>query len=192
MNRIFEACIRESKLTPDFSHTDAYEVWLTLQGDVQDARFLRFLEKVGKERLSRFTTHEFLLLDLIHRELPIPDALRSNLHHLVNQGVLEPAGRGKYILSRSLYAFLGQKGVYTRKRGLDHETQKALLVKHIIENNDTGSKFDELQQVLPAQTSRQVKYLLQELKDEGKIHTIGRTQAARWHSRSEVIRQNPD
>jgi ATP-dependent DNA helicase RecG len=129
MNRIYEACIRESKPTPDFTDTDDYWVSITLHGKIQDERFLRFLEKVGSERLSSFTTREFLALDLVHREQPIPDDLRPSLNYLVDQGIIEPVSHGEFILSRSLYAFLGQKGTYTRKRGLDRETNKSLLLK---------------------------------------------------------------
>ena len=66
-NRIYEACIREGKRLPDFTGTDPYQVALTLHGQVQDPQFLRFLEKIGQERLALFNTHDFLVLDLIHR-----------------------------------------------------------------------------------------------------------------------------
>lgn len=182
MNRIYETCIRESKPVPDFSQTDAYQVGMTLHGEIQDARFLRFLEKIGREQLSHYTTYDFLVLDLVHREQPVPDEMRSSIPSLVERGVIEPAGRGKYMLSRSLYAFLGQKGVYTRKRGLDRETQKALLLKHIRDNDRIGSRLEELMQVLPALSSNQVQALIRELKLEGSIHNVGRTNGARWFS----------
>jgi ATP-dependent DNA helicase RecG len=43
-DKMFEATIREGKPKPDFGGTDEYEVRLTLQGDIQNPRFLRFLE----------------------------------------------------------------------------------------------------------------------------------------------------
>ena len=76
VNRMFEECIKESKPWPDFSGSDNYQVVVTLQGEVQSPRFLRFLEKVGKERLASFDTKDFLILDLIHREALIPANLR--------------------------------------------------------------------------------------------------------------------
>lgn len=51
----------------------------------------------------------------MHREQPIPDLLRERLPFLVDHGLIERTGRGRgvrYMLSRDLYAFLGQKGVY--------------------------------------------------------------------------------
>ena len=109
---------------------------VTLHGKVQDARFLKFLEKVGIERLSSFTTEDFLILDLVHRDVPIAEMLKPRISSLVELGIIENVSRGRYILSRSLYSFLGEKGVYTRKRGLDRETNRALLLKHIKDNDD--------------------------------------------------------
>jgi ATP-dependent DNA helicase RecG len=181
VNRMFEEAIREGKPVPDFVGTDEYEVSLTLHGDVQDVRFLKFLEKIGQERLDSFTTEDFLLIDVVHREHTIDGRLKSRIPHLVDQGVIEAAGDGKYILSRSLYTYLGQKGVYTRRKGLDRETNKALLLKHIADNDSEGSKFSELLQVLPALTRDRVQKMLIELQTEGKAHVQGRTSAARWH-----------
>jgi ATP-dependent DNA helicase RecG len=190
MNRIFEECIRESKPQPDFRESDAYQVALTLRGEIQDPQFLRFLEQVGQERLAAFITQDFLLLDLVHREQPIPDLLRDRLPFLVDQGLIERIGRGRgarYMLSRALYAFLGQGGVYTRQRGLDRETNKALLLKHIQDNAQEGSQLAELIQVLPALSSDQVQWLLRALQADGYVHKVGHTKGARWYPGREKI-----
>jgi len=85
MNRIYEVCIRESKPKPDFTHTDANHVWLTLHGEVQHPEFLRFLEKLGKERLESFTTQDLLVIDNVFRDEPVSDCFRENLLHLVDR-----------------------------------------------------------------------------------------------------------
>ena len=77
-------------------------------------------------------------------------------------------------------AFFGKKGVYTRKKGLDHETNKALLLQHIRDNGREGSKLTELMQVLPALSSSQVQGLLRSLQAQGKIIVQGRTKGALW------------
>src|SRR5579875_3873692 len=147
VNRMFEECIRESKPKPDFSGTDDHQVSVTLRGEVQDPRFLQFLEQVGRGRGTR------------------------------------------YILSRKFYRFLGKRGVYTRKRGLDRETNKALLLKHIEDNQQEGSQLGELMQVLPALTRFQVQTLLRELKRDRRIASVGTRRAGRWFpaSRAAVI-----
>jgi len=182
-NRMFEQSIKESKLVPDFTGTDAYQVAVTLHGEIRDPRFLRFLEQIGKERVASFCIEDLLVLDLIHREQTVPEELRSRIPHLFHEGIIERVGRGKgtrYILSRGMYGFLGKRGVYTRKRGLDRETNKALLMKHIQENKKQGCQLQELRQVLPSLSRCQVQSLLQELKREGRTHPVGRTRAGRW------------
>lgn len=184
MNLMYELSIQDSKPTPDFTGTDQYQVVLTLNGEVQDPRFLQFLEKVGRETLALFSTADFLLLDCVHRGKDIPDTLQKRLQWLVVKGVIERFGRGrgvKYILSRRFYKMVDKKGAYTRKKGLDRETNKALLLKHIGENADSGSRLKELMQVLPNLSDNQVKKLIAELKNEGKIFHVGATRAALWY-----------
>jgi len=184
MNRIFEECIKESKPHPDFFGTDDYQVALTFRGEVQDPLFLRFLEQIGQEKLSLFTTQDFLVLDYVHREQPVPEQFKACVPPLIEQGIIERVGRGKgirYILARQFYDFLGQKGVYTRKRGLDRETNKMLLLKHIRDNRKAGCQLSELNQVLPALSRAEIQSLLREMKAADEIHHIGRTKAARWY-----------
>jgi ATP-dependent DNA helicase RecG len=181
---MFERSIQQGKPIPDFIGTDRHHVRLTLYGQVQDERFLRFLEGVGKEKQLSFGTQDLLVLDLVHRERPVPKALQARLQRLIEQGVVERFGRGKgtrHILSRRFYAMAQKKGVYTRKRGLDRATNKELLLKHIKENTEEGSRLRDLLQVLPGLTRPQVQTLLREMFEEGSVRCIGKTNAARWY-----------
>lgn len=187
VNLMYEECIRESKLTPDFTNTDDYQVAVTLHGTVQDTKFLKFLEKIGEEQLSTFSTEDFMALDVVNREQAIPEKLKPKINHLVDLGIVERFGHGrgvKYILSRKYYDFIKKKGVYTRKRGLDRNTNKALLLKHIKSNAEHGSHLSELKQVLPSLTREQLKTLLKEMKSDNLIYCEGRTRAGRWYPRS--------
>lgn len=185
-DRIFEESIRQGKSLPDFAHTDEHEVVLTLDGQIQDESFLRFLEKVGQERLASFLTEDFLVLDLVHKERSIPSSppeLKIRLNHLVDLGIIERIGKGRgarHMLCQQYYTLAGKRGTYTRKRGLDKETNKELLLKHIKLNARTGSKFNELNQVLPALSREQVRNLLRELKNKDLIHFQGKTSASIW------------
>lgn len=181
---MFERSIRDGKLRPDFAGTDDYEVFLTLHGEVRDPRFLEFFSKVGQETLSTFSTQDFLVVDLIHREQSVPTNLQNRLPRLLELGLVESQGRGKdktYFLSRRLYSELGKKGEYTRRRGLDKETNKALLLRHIEDSRDEGARFEELSQVLPSLSRDQIQGLMRELKQEEYIHVVGKTRAARWY-----------
>jgi ATP-dependent DNA helicase RecG len=183
MDLMFERSVLQSKPWPDFTGTASHEVRLMLQGTVTNPAFIRFLEKVGQETMASFATHDLLVLDCLQREAHLPEHLKSRLRPLVEAGVVEFAGRGRgtrYFLSRRLYEHLGDKGGYSRVRGLDRGTNKALLLKHISDNDSTGTKLEELLQVLPALSRHQVQTLVRELKRDGLIINRGATNAARW------------
>lgn len=179
MNRIYEGLIRQSKPRPDFTGTDAHQVSLALHGEVQNPEFLRFLKKVGVTYLETFTTHDFLILDHVQRGESLPESLRGRVPRLVEMGIIERSGR-QLLLSRALYAHLGQRGTYTRRKGLDHDTNKELLLKHIRDNAAEGSPLTDLVQVLPHLGRRKVKALLQELRIEGRAVASKGRRFARW------------
>ena len=184
MNLMFERAIRQGKPLPDFAGTSAHEVRLCLRGLVADPAFVRFMEQLGEETLRGFSTHDFLVLDHLHRAQPLNAALRARLPRLVEMGAVEATGRGRatrYLLSQRLYGALGAKGVYTRKKGLDRDTNKALLLQHIDRNASEGSPMHEFLQVLPALGRGQIQALVQALADEGRVHLVGRTKGARWY-----------
>jgi len=184
---IYGECIRHSKPLPDFTRTDDHFVWLTLQGTIQDPAFLRFLEQVGRETQVSFDLEDLLVLDLVHREQKVPPHLRRRVGPLLERGVLERVGRGRgtrHLLSRRFYKALGKPGSYTRRRGLDRETNKALLVKHIESARATGAALADLQEVLPGLSRDQVRTLLRDLRSEGRIELRGVTKAARWYPAS--------
>lgn len=183
-NLIFKETICQGKPLPNFDHTDTTQVFLTLLGDIQDPSFLRFLEKIGQERLRSFSIEDFLILDLIQREEQIPPKWQSNIKHLIEAGILEKHGRGRgvrYLFSRRYYSFIGKSGAYTRKLGLDRATNKELLLKHIIAHAQTGSRLQELMQVLPMLSKDQVQKLVRELKVQSAIYNKGTTRSALWY-----------
>ena len=190
---IYRECIRHGKALPDFSRTGEHSVWVTLHGEIQDPEFLRFLEEIGRERAALFTTEDFLAIDLIHREQPVPPHLSARVQSLLTQGVVERVGRGRgtrHLLSRRFYRFLGQAGAYTRRRGLDRETNKTLLLRHIEDSAPAGATLGELQQVLPSLSRDQVQGLLRALRDEGRVRVEGQRRWARW-LRASAERRDP-
>ena len=74
----------------------------------------------------------------------------------------------------------GKSCVYTRLVGLDRETNKELLLKHIKSNGKKGTPFMELQLVLPSFSRRQIQELLSELRTENRILVEGTTKNAKW------------
>lgn len=84
----------------------------------------------------------------------------------------------------------GKTGVHTRRIGLDRDTNKELLLKHIRKNNADGTPFNELQQVLPRHSRNQIQVLMRELRDSGKVICKGRTSAARWFAIEQSKKQS--
>ena len=113
--------------------------------------------------------------------------MQSRLNRLAEMGIVEHIGRKKYVLARSLYAAAGKTGVHTRHVGLDRDTNKELLLKHIRQNNEVGTPFKELQQVLPSLTRNQIQVLMRELREEGKVLCKGKTSASRWFTETKLV-----
>jgi ATP-dependent DNA helicase RecG len=184
LNLMVESAVRQGKPLPSFSGTSAHEVRLTLEGGVRNPAFVRFIERLGEEKLRSFSTLDYLALERLQHEQPLNPVLQERLPALVAVGAVEVLGQGKsarYMLAAALYAALGAKGVYTRKRGLDHGTNKALLVKHLRDQGVAGAPLSEFRQVLPALPTKAVQHLLDELRSEGVIRVLGQRRWARWH-----------
>jgi len=180
MDSIFRTCLLEGKNTPDFTGTDSFQVSVRLDGAVTDQRFLRFLERINRESTYTLSLKDLLVIEAIRKEQPIEASLKERLPYLLQNGIIERAGRSSHILSRRFYSALGEKGTYTRIKGLDRDEKKALLLKHIRNNNKEGSTMAEFMQVLPALGRSQIQVYLRELKAEQKIMKKGITRAARW------------
>ena len=174
--------ITESKLRPDFSGTDDYQVELVLEGVMQDPDFALFFSKVSEEQMKRLTTLDLLALDEIHRKGKVTEArMKGRIEFLKNQLLIERIGAQRFILASHLYSSAGKPGAYTRRRGLDRDENKELLVKHIRDNNERGCQLAELCQVLTQKSDEQIKKLLQQLKREKRIHLVGVKGKGRWH-----------
>jgi ATP-dependent DNA helicase RecG len=181
MNLIYEELIKQSKPTPDFSRTDGYQVGITLHGTVQDPAFVRFVEKVGRESTQFFGTHDWVIFAQAARGEKIPKGQQGRLNRLIDLGLIERGPGRTLLLARRYFEFVGQKGMYTRKKGLGREQNLALLAKHIEGSKATGCKLEELCQVLPALPTTQVQSLLRTLKRQGKAHPVGQRKAGVWY-----------
>jgi len=180
MNLIYEELIKQSKPTPDFTRTDQYQVGLTLHGTVQDLAFVRFVEKISQETTISFGTHDWTIFAHVARGEKIPKGQEDRVKRLLDLGLIERAKGQTYILARRYYEFVGQKGAYTRKKGLDRKQNLALLVQHLRENQTVGCKLEEFCQVLPALPPTQVRSLLRTLQRNGEAHCVGKTNQGRW------------
>ena len=194
LNLMIETAIRQTKPLPDFAGSAAHEVRLTLAGTVQNPAFIRFLERLGDERLATFSTHDYLALDALQRDRPLTPSQLARMPGLIEAGAVESRGRGKgvrYLLSRELYGAIGEPGTYTRRKGLDHETNKALLMRHLWDNAATGAPKSELAQVLPSLSGRSISRLMDELRRGGFSEMRGERRGARWFPLRRYVPSDP-
>jgi ATP-dependent DNA helicase RecG len=131
-------------------------------------------------KTTLFTTHDWMLMSAASRGEKLPKGFESRVVRLMDLGIIERGAGRTSILSRRFYEFVGKAGVYTRKKGLDRETNLALLKKHIEQKGAMGAKLQELCEVLPALPRTTVQSLLQTLKRRGLAHPTGNTNAGGW------------
>lgn len=94
---------------------------------------------------------EFSVLDVVHREQPVPGFLKPRLEPLLGQGIIERIGRDRgvrYLLSRRSYWFRGKPGIHTRRRVLDRQNNKALLFRHLQHASPNECAMPEIEQVV--------------------------------------------
>ena len=127
---------------------------------------LSLINQIGTERMETLSTGDFLVINALYHETSVPQNLRPCIKRLAELGIVEHIGRNKYVLARSLYIIVGKSGIHTRVVGLDRDTNKELLLKHIRKNGDQGTPFKELQQVLPGHSRGQITTFLRELRRE--------------------------
>src|SRR5258708_20707085 len=94
---------------------------------------------------AKFVT-VFYLSEHVHKERRLPSQppeLKVRLKQLIDLGIVEQIGRGRgtrYILCHRFYEETGRSAEYTRKRELDKETNKQLLVRHVLSNPNKCAK----------------------------------------------------
>lgn len=186
MDLIFNRSIRQAKALPDFLGTDKLHVRVTHNGMVEDPALVAMMVKIGRETLRGFSTRDLLVVHNIRKGLPVPDTLHRNLERVLQMGVVERIGHGKFILGKRYYSQMGHAGRYTRQKGLKADAIKALILQHIEENNETGSRFADFADAFPAMSRSAIQKLLRELREGKKIMVVGERKGARWHLYQEV------
>ncbi|MBA3684501.1 MAG: DEAD/DEAH box helicase family protein [Planctomycetes bacterium] len=78
MNLMVESAIRQGKPAPSLLGTSAHEVRLTLEGQLRNPAFVRYLERLSAETVDSFSTYDFLVLDHLYREQAVPEALTDH------------------------------------------------------------------------------------------------------------------
>jgi hypothetical protein len=89
---LFETAVREGKTPLDYRGSDAFQVRLTLHGEVEDEGFLRYLEQATRDAGRSSSVEELRVLDAIRREQPTPGVEASSVRVLVDLGLIGARG----------------------------------------------------------------------------------------------------
>ena len=177
-DRILEECVRQGKPLPDYSRSNPHEVWLTLDGEIRDDNFLKFLERVGQETLDTLDPHDFLILGLIASGKRLQAGLQSHVPRLLELGILDRTGRGKPILAKRLYPPAPGASAKAIERDAVRQRNRMTLSDHISQH--AGCSLHEITAAFPELTRNQIQSYLKQLRADKLIHPSGPTRSARW------------
>lgn len=175
VNLMIKKQLSLGKNFPDYTKSDKRHVTLILDGAIQDIEFAKYVLRVAHEEQKELNDKELSILYKVKNNKKI----KSNevTENLLNTGLIEKLGYGKYILSKQYYESTGEKGEYTRRRGLDKLTNKTLIIKHL-EYHKKGY-MKEFAQVLKDVPRTTINRYLKELERDGKIELNGNPKISR-------------
>lgn len=180
VNLMVEKQLSLGKNLPNYGKTDQYHVILELDGTIKDIEFAKYVLRIADKKQKILNDQELIILYSIKDNKKV----KANLitENLLELGLIEKIGYGKYILSKPYYDYINKKGEYTRRRGLDKETNKRLIIEHL-KHYKKGyiSNFVEALKDVPQKTIN--KYLI-ELKDEDKIDLVGNPKISKGEKRA--------
>jgi ATP-dependent DNA helicase RecG len=114
MNLMYELSIKDAKSLPDFRGSDTYFVKLTLNGLVLNKQIPVLLNHIGKEKLELLSTDDFLVIDALFHEKPVPENLKPCINRLIEMEIIKQAD----FLEETGTNVAEKNGLY---RGINHQ-----------------------------------------------------------------------
>lgn len=157
---------------PDFDFSDPSKVVVKIAGRIWVENYTRLL--MNKTDLDLKTV---ILLDRVQKSLSITDEETKQLKKL---GLIEGRKPNLHI-SSAVAKITNDKATYIRKRGIDDEYCKKMILDYLLEFKE-GKKedfekilLDKLPEVLDiSQKKNKIKNILQSLKNQDKIRVEGK------------------
>ncbi len=174
LDRVFKNNIMDGKGIPDFSDSDPDYVVLSIPSKVQDMNFVKYLQKISAEKQVIFDE----IGDIVFMEKIRTEGKSNNkekISRFIKLNLIEKVGSGRgmgYILSKDYYGFIDKKEEYTRRKWIDKNIQKELLLQYF-KDHKHGKMSDFLHLFEDKLTRRQIQGLLKIIKDEGFIYFDG-------------------
>ncbi len=169
MDRIFKTAISQGKGSPDFNGTTNDRVILNIPAKIKDLNFVYYLQKIEKEKQMQIdAVKDFIELEKIRTVGKIND--KEKIKYFLKNGIIEKVGVGRgarYIPSKEFYEFIDKKSEHTRKKWLNKDEQKIIILNHLKNYNqgrvsDFAKLFEERKL-----NNQQINRLLKELSSDG-------------------------
>ncbi len=183
---IYSGQLRNGRLPPDYSHSTAASVSVTLPGGPADLDFVQLVVAEENRRQRALDVNELLALAHVWRERVIdtPTAAmltqqsdaeaRAALESLVETGLLERRGDTKgrlYMLSAGVYRAIGKPAAYVRARGFEPEQIEQMVLQYVQAHGSINRRETTN---LCRLSERQATYLLQKLSRRGLLARQGK------------------
>jgi len=185
LDRIYEKTISDGKGLPTFDGTDNEQVVLNIPAKIRDLNFVYYLEKISKEKQLNLGVKDFIELEKI-RETDMADN-KDRLKYFLKNYIIEKINKGrgtKYILARDFYEFIERKSEYTRKRWLNKDEQKQIILNYLRQHKK--GQISDFKQLFKERelNNKQINNLLKGLYSEG-VYFDGRerSKSAFWKIR---------
>ena len=183
LDRIFKNNIMDGKGIPDFNESEPDYVVLNIPSKVQDINFVEYLQKISSEK--QITLDE--IGDIIFMENIRTEGKSNNkekISKFIKLNLIEKVGSGRgvrYILSKEYYGFINKKEEYTRRKWIDKNIQKELLLQYFKDHKK--GKISDFVKLFDNKLNRlQIQKLLSELRSSGLVFFDGkpRSQSSYW------------
>ena len=102
----------------------------------------------------------------------------------MNSGAIERFNQGRstrYRFPEKYYSPDDGRLTRAKQKERERDARKNALIKHLEQNGRVS--LEDFHQVLPALSRFQIYRLLCSLRDEGRIHLVGRSRGGRWELR---------
>ncbi len=180
INLMYKKQLELGKEPPDYSQTDKYHVELKLKGEIKNIRFTKYVITIANELNKILNDEELRILYELQDEPKRVNSLK--IKDLVKIGVVEKTHDNKFMLSKKYYEYIEQKGEYTRRKGLDKNTNMELILKHL-KHYKKGYMSDFIQVLRDVPKPTINKYLA-ELKKKGIIELVGNRNISKGENRA--------
>jgi ATP-dependent DNA helicase RecG len=180
VNLMFERSIRDGKSLPDFSYSDEYYVFLTLDGKVRDDKFPSLLAKIGDERLDNLKIDDLIIIYDLFFGVKLSNEQLRFAARLVEHEILMWSDDGYPEFGSEIYEpnvrIVSDMGLS------DNSTRdKKLILLHLRDKSNEGMALKALLGLFPTYSRRQMQGLLSDLQKRNLVFCKGKGASARWY-----------